>query len=1129
MKRGRVLIVLVLVSMLLVPFVSAGIFDWFKDLFNIGDDKDLGGELFTLSGEDNLVAYYNFEGNANDVSGKGHDGINNGVGFVDGKVGQAGFFNGTSYIDLGDDSDFELQSHTISMWVKKQANGELLAMMGLQEQVSLGGGMAGAILRFNDDNSLRYIIDVNNEWKQTITNEKFTTTDWTHIAITKDGGNIKLWVNGVKVKENTISSTIDFSTTSSKKTTIGTYWEGTKSKIVVPFKGKIDEVKVWNVALSADEIMEEYQGGEEVCEEMNPLWDIDNNNNIEASTDGKLILKYLTGFSGDSLIEDSIGPNAQRETAEEIEDYFDCLNNLGILDTDGNGESRALSDGILINRYIECYTGQELIEDVVGTGATRTTAEQVISFLNNPPGWYEGACEESIICTDSDGGKNYGVKGSANLTDYYYDYCSGDYLYEYSCNDNIMKRDIIYVEISGVDYEIEYNGADKVTASNPTINFKIEGVEHGVNLRSDGSATFKLAGESLSFKNTSNAGLNDFNIKLLNKEYLVKEYKYSGCENGCQNGACIQNKTNASCTDSDGGLDYYTKGTVLVVGGSAGDSSYTDICNYEANSIYPYNSVVEKYCDSDKNIGSQYYTCPTGCEDGACILEEHSICQDLLNKVKEPNDFTDGGIEYSSNWNNSIEGDIWINNQREEMTEYFAGWNTYYEDKNYYFNYNVMVFDNKDIDLNNWLEERTSYEVCQLRTYWSVDDKENNVYICNWDILRNEQNIDNYQYETREIFWINKNTLVQMYVSSGGYLSDEVMMKIGQKRIQEFLNDLKDNDGKYIGWEYFNIDWPLSRQIEKGLADCSSEIPIEGCNPSWNCKIEPIVCPPHGYQTKTCQDYSCDNKPIEEQIYCSPGICSGCYVPRWLDSNDNICIPYGFRFENEFSSFEEKYYNEEYEKMSVEEFNKAMEGMIVAGVNVSGELILRVDTDKLKSELKDFEYSVSIEPHNTVDGIDTYYISQGDKADITIKEFAGAKEETFTIAIDGINFNSENPDESMVSFIIGYSGTRRSPLTMDAYCDINGIIREQKTVNKKGDWAKCQNSYECESNLCSSGECVEIQKMLDEASGWKNFLSKIACKLGHLFNVEKYQQCVVDRIGENALDNKKTEAGPPSM
>jgi cysteine-rich repeat protein len=72
-----------------------------------------------------------------------------------------------------------------------------------------------------------------------------------------------------------------------------------------------------------------------------------------------------------------------------------------------------------------------------------------------------------------------------------------------------------------------------------------------------------------------------------------------------------------------------------------------------------------------------------------------------------------------------------------------------------------------------------------------------------------------------------------------------------------------------------------------------------------------------------------------------------------------------------------------------------------------------------------------------------------------------------------------------------------------SYCDIYGI-REQK-VNTENLTQSCQNNYECESNLCSSGECVELD-------GFKAGFTRILCKLTHLFNADNYEKCVAENI-----------------
>jgi len=99
----------------------------------------------------------------------------------------------------------------------------------------------------------------------------------------------------------------------------------------------------------------------------------------DALTDGILVLRYLFGFTGNTLINGALGPTATRTTAPAIEAYL--LGAEGaILDVDGNGAVDALTDGILTLRYLFGFTGNALINGAVGAGATRTTA-QIEAYL----------------------------------------------------------------------------------------------------------------------------------------------------------------------------------------------------------------------------------------------------------------------------------------------------------------------------------------------------------------------------------------------------------------------------------------------------------------------------------------------------------------------------------------------------------------------------------------------------------------------------------------------------------------------------------------------------------------------------------------------------------------------------
>ena len=53
------------------------------------------------------------------------------------------------------------------------------------------------------------------------------------------------------------------------------------------------------------------------------------------------------------------------------------------LDVDGNGAVGALTDGILVLRYMFGLRGQSLIQGAIGAGATRTTAAEIESYLSS--------------------------------------------------------------------------------------------------------------------------------------------------------------------------------------------------------------------------------------------------------------------------------------------------------------------------------------------------------------------------------------------------------------------------------------------------------------------------------------------------------------------------------------------------------------------------------------------------------------------------------------------------------------------------------------------------------------------------------------------------------------------------
>lgn len=87
----------------------------------------------------------------------------------------------------------------------------------------------------------------------------------------------------------------------------------------------------------------------------------------------------------------------------------------------------------------------------------------------------------------------------------------------------------------------------------------------------------------------------------------------------CDRNGNILDCDKSECIDSDGGKNYYGRGKVFV---PHSDATYVDECAYEKQGYEAYddNLLFEAYCFADKyGYGYDYYSCPNGCKDGACI------------------------------------------------------------------------------------------------------------------------------------------------------------------------------------------------------------------------------------------------------------------------------------------------------------------------------------------------------------------------------------------------------------------------------------------------------------------------------------------------------------------------------
>ena len=108
-------------------------------------------------------------------------------------------------------------------------------------------------------------------------------------------------------------------------------------------------------------------------------FDVDQSLKAQPLTDGLLVIRHLFGFSGDSLTSGAVASDASRDSSEAIASYLTDAD--AQLDIDGDSESKPLTDGLLLIRYLFGFSGDSLVSGAIGSDATRSTAEAVEAYI----------------------------------------------------------------------------------------------------------------------------------------------------------------------------------------------------------------------------------------------------------------------------------------------------------------------------------------------------------------------------------------------------------------------------------------------------------------------------------------------------------------------------------------------------------------------------------------------------------------------------------------------------------------------------------------------------------------------------------------------------------------------------
>lgn len=221
---------------------------------------------FTCAGQDlttGLVAHYTFTGNANDASGNGNNGTVLGPILTTDRHGtpnSAYEFDGLDdMIQISDAPSLRPNKITMAAWVYPYVAKKML-ILGKINPVS-----PSSSIQYNSfvENNLTPAVAIkqnsncstDNGWYGCSSSQAISLNHWNFVVCTFDGFALKVFINGILVGQRGALPSNVIDNCSGGSLQIGYWWNGEK----LVFKGKIDDVRIYDRALSDVEVKQLYR------------------------------------------------------------------------------------------------------------------------------------------------------------------------------------------------------------------------------------------------------------------------------------------------------------------------------------------------------------------------------------------------------------------------------------------------------------------------------------------------------------------------------------------------------------------------------------------------------------------------------------------------------------------------------------------------------------------------------------------------------------------------------------------------------------------------------------------------------------------------------------------------------
>lgn len=309
-----------------------------------------------------LMAWWSFDGNTDDLSGNANHGINYGAALTADRFGapnKAYLFDGAnSYIDVP--SSPSLESPTTALTVQAWVNYVGMTLAGVTPYCPIfcksGDGGYEFMYRFViGDNALSFYAGINN-WNNNIGSlTPLTANEWYLLTIVLDQDTAYSYMNDSLVTAVPFVTNI---TVNTKPLQIGRDTPGA----IEYFNGTIDEIGIWNRALSYCEVRDVYNASVGNC--------------CTAAVSVQPTNQIAEMNSNAQFIAGSSDPNSTYQWQSEQGGIFVNL-------TDGNQYSGTGNDTLTISNSSMNNNGQ-VFRCIIGSGAcSDTTVSATLTVISN--------------------------------------------------------------------------------------------------------------------------------------------------------------------------------------------------------------------------------------------------------------------------------------------------------------------------------------------------------------------------------------------------------------------------------------------------------------------------------------------------------------------------------------------------------------------------------------------------------------------------------------------------------------------------------------------------------------------------------------------------------------------------